>query len=77
MDFRLTLGEIAAVEDLSGISIDQIQEAGVPKGKALAALVMVVKKRETPGFTFKDALAMDMQEAMALIGDDGDDDPNS
>lgn len=70
--FKLTLGEIAAVENLSGVAIDAITEAGTPKGKALAALAFVVKKRENPDFTFEDALNMSMDDAMALIGDDDD-----
>ena len=70
MDFKLTLGEVAAVENLSGVSIDSVAEAGTPKGKALAALVFVIKKRENPDFTFEDALNMDMEEALALIGDE-------
>lgn len=66
---KLTLGEIAAVENLSGVAIDAIEDAGTPKGKALAALAFVIKKRENPDFTFENALDLDLEEAMALIGD--------
>lgn len=71
---KLTLGEVAAVEDLSGISIDAIADTGTPKGRALAALVMVIKNRTNPEFTFNDALNMDMGEAAALVNFDDETD---
>lgn len=70
--FKLTLGEVAAVESLSGVAIDEIADAGTPKGKALAALVFVMKKRANPDFTFEMALDTDMDEAMAIVNPDED-----
>lgn len=76
MQKRLTLGEIAAIENLSGVSIDSLMDEGTPKGKALAALVFVAKKREDPDFTFDDALNTDMDEAMEIVNATmGDEDP--
>lgn len=72
MGFKLTLGEIAAVENLAGVSIDAIGQDETPKGKAMAALVFVTKKRDNPDFTFDDALNMDMDEALAIISDEDD-----
>lgn len=71
----LTLGEVAAIEELSGQGINAIADDDRPKGKALAALVMVIKRREgEPTFTFNQALAVPLSEANALVG--GDDDEN-
>lgn len=79
---KLTLGELAMVESLSGQSFADFGSAGVPMGKTLAALAMMAKRRAgDPKFQFGDALAIPMDEAMALIGmddakvpDAGDDD---
>lgn len=68
----LTLGEVAAVENLSGVAIDQLGEAGVPKGKLYAALVFVMNKRHNPEYTFEDALNMDMTALAELFSADAD-----
>lgn len=70
----LTLGEVAAIEDLSGQGIATIADDDRPKGKALAALVMVIKRRSgEPTYTFNQALAVPLAEANALVGGDNDD----
>lgn len=67
---KLTLGEVAAIEDLSGTAISAVSEQ-TPQGKFLAALVMVAKRRSgEPTFTFNQALAMPMVEANELLGFD-------
>lgn len=72
----LTLGEVAAVEDLSGRSIDSLGEEGSPKGKLLAAIAYVVKRRQDPTFTFNQALGLSLSEVENIVdfGDDDDDD---
>lgn len=76
----LTLGEIDRIETLGGCSIDMISTDTQPKGKPLAALAFVVKRRnelaagDKPRFTFNDAMALTMVEANTLIGLDQDDD---
>lgn len=75
---QLTLGEIATVESLSGQPIDAIGDAEAPKGKYLAALAFVAKKRHNPDFTFDNALDLGMDEAMSIVNEvmgDEDDDP--
>lgn len=63
----LTLGEVATIEDLSGVSLSALE--GQPQGKFLAALVMVVKRRSgEPTFTFNQALNVPMSEAHAILG---------
>ena len=71
----LTLGEIDKIEDLSGRSIDSIGDDGAPKGKMLAAMVFVMKRRQhlaegrPPSPTdWNDALGMTMVEANEVLG---------
>jgi hypothetical protein len=77
----LTLGEVARFEDLSGQSISQLGDESVPKGKALAALAFLVKRRqelaagEKPSFTWNQAQELTIAEANALLGLDADDEP--
>lgn len=73
---RLTLGEVSKIEELSGQSIGSIGDESAPKGKTLAALAFVAKKREEPKFTWNDALGLSLDEATAIIGlDEGEDAP--
>lgn len=77
---RLTLGEVATIEELSGQSISAIGEENSPKGKTLAAMAFVAKRREelaagvTPTFKWNDALGLTFEEANALIGLSDDED---
>lgn len=65
---QLTLGEVAAIEDLSGVAIGALSTE-TPQGKFLAALTMVAKRRSgEPTFTFNQAMAMPMLEAQEFLG---------
>lgn len=69
----LTLGELASIETITGHDWgDQNQ----PKGKWMAATVMVLMKRTNPDFKLDDAYAMDVSDAEKVItdyfGDDAD-----
>lgn len=64
MTKTLTLGEQATIETITGRNID---DADQPRGKYLAALVMVLKKRKDPDFKLDDAYAMDVSDAQAVI----------
>ncbi|MFT4051098.1 MAG: hypothetical protein QM677_02470 [Microbacterium sp.] len=70
IDFdSLTLGEIAFIEDLSGQPISELAEDDAPKGKGLAAIATVVKRRSgEPAFTFNQALALTVAEVNTLLG---------
>lgn len=70
----LTLGEVAKVEDLSGLPFSAIAEDDKPKGLALAALAFVAKRREDPKFTWNAAQNLTMADFGALISL-GDDEP--
>jgi len=72
----LTLREVSLIEDLSGQSIESIAEKDKPKGKSLAAIVMVIKRRTgNPKFTFNEAMDVPLAEAYELLGDDDEADP--
>ncbi|MBX3309711.1 MAG: hypothetical protein KF739_04660 [Cryobacterium sp.] len=65
----LTLGEVSKIEELSGQSIASIADADSPKGKALAAMAMVVKRRTgDPAFTWNQACALTLDEANQILG---------
>lgn len=66
---QLTLGETAAVEDIAGQPITDLNNPAARKGKLMAALVVVVKKRTDPGFTLADALELPADEAGELIAE--------
>lgn len=65
---RLTLGEIAKIEELSGASIAAIGDEETPKGKALAAVAFVVKRRTNPTFTWNEAMGLTLAEAFGVLG---------
>lgn len=75
----LTLGEVAKIEELAGMSIAAISDDDKPKGNALAAIAMVVKRRSgEPAFTWNQAQALTFDEVSELLGmndDEADDDP--
>jgi hypothetical protein len=73
-DFEsLTLNEVEQIELITGNSIDQILDAGQPKGKAMKAIIFIMKKRLDPNFTLEQAGNISMTEANALFA--GEDDP--
>jgi hypothetical protein len=64
---KLTLGEVATIEDLAGVSLSELE--GAPQGKFLAALVMIHQRRNgEPTFTFNQALATPMDQAQQILG---------
>jgi hypothetical protein len=72
-DFEsLTLNEVEQIELIAGTSIDQILDAGNPKGKAMKAIIFIMKKRTDPNFTVEQAGAISMTEANALFAGETD-----
>lgn len=65
---KLTMGEIALVEELSNAPIQTLSDEAAPKGLALAALAFVAKRREDPAFTWNDAQALTMTDVTELLG---------
>jgi hypothetical protein len=73
-DFEsLTLNEVEQLELITGTSIDQILDRGQAKGKAMKAIIFIMKKRIDPNFTLEQAGDISMVEANAMFA--GEDDP--
>jgi hypothetical protein len=66
----LTLEEVELIENLTNIGIDEAFANGKPKGKALAAFVWVVRKRENPNYKMEDAKKISLKEALGMIKGD-------
>jgi hypothetical protein len=72
-DFEsLTLEEVEQIELIAGTSIDQLMEVGSPKGKALKAIIFVIKKRTDPNFTLEQAGKIPLKEAQEAFLEDSD-----
>lgn len=72
-DFEsLTLNEVEQIELITGSSIDQLMDAGQPKGKALKAIIFIMKKRIEPDFTLEQAGAITMTDANKMFISDSD-----
>jgi hypothetical protein len=72
-DFEsLTLNEVEQIELITGNSIDQILDAGQAKGKAMKAIIFIMKKRVDPNFTIEQAGSISMSEANSLFAGEAD-----
>jgi hypothetical protein len=72
-DFEsLTLNEVEQIELITGNSIDQLLDAGQAKGKAMKAIIFIMKKRIDPDFTLEQAGQISMTEANSLFAGESD-----
>jgi hypothetical protein len=72
-DFEsLTLNEVEQIELITGNSIDQLLDAGQAKGKAMKAIIFIMKKRIDPDFTLEQAGAISMVEANRMFAGESD-----
>jgi hypothetical protein len=72
-DFEsLTLNEVEQIELITGSSIDQLMDAGKPKGKAMKAIIFIMKKRIDPNYTLEQAGSLSMTDANALFVSESD-----
>jgi hypothetical protein len=72
-DFEsLTLNEVEQIELITGSSIDQLLDAGQAKGKAMKAIIFIMKKRIDPDFTLEQAGQISMTEANSLFAGESD-----
>jgi len=69
---RLTLGEVAKIEELSGLPLQRIADEDAPKGKLLAALVFVAERRNGHAIAWPECMGLTTDEAMAKLGMNGD-----
>lgn len=75
IDFqRLTLGEVAKIEELSGLNLDAIADESSPKGRLLAAMAYVASRRRGAPLSWDDALGLTVEQAGELIGTEPADD---
>jgi hypothetical protein len=72
-DFEsLTLDEVEQIELITGSSIDQLLDAGQAKGKALKAIIFIMKRRQDPSFTLEQAGQIPLAEANSLFAGESD-----
>lgn len=65
----MTIGELAKVEELSGLSAAQFEDQESPKALMLAAMAYVIMKREDPKVKFTDVCDMGMEEVNTIVVD--------
>jgi|TARA_R110002051_G_scaffold295592_2_gene361402 hypothetical protein len=63
----LTIGEIEEIEELTGRSIQSIQDPEAPMGSTLRVLAYIIKRRDNPEFTLEEA-----GDLIVIQGDDDD-----
>lgn len=64
----LTVGEVIELEEIAGVSVDDIQKAGQPKGKVVLAMLFIVKRRDDPTFTLEQARALPVSAMSEIVG---------
>lgn len=64
---QLTLGEIAQIEDITGLSLSVMSDESAPKAKLLIAMASVTMRRKDPTFTLSQAEAMSMEDFSELM----------
>ena len=74
IDFEaMTLIEVEEIELMTGRSIETIMSDDAPRGRAMKAIIWVLKKRQDPSFTLEQAGKLSLKEAAALFqGDEAD-----
>ncbi len=69
----LTIAEMVEIEERTGLSIDSLGEAGIPKGKVLQAMAYIIKKRDNPEFTWEEAGALKINTTATKVNPTEDD----
>lgn len=64
----LTVGDMADVERISGVSLTAMGDSDAPKAGLFMALAYVARRREDPAFTLDDAKAMTINEIGEILG---------
>jgi hypothetical protein len=73
MNFEtLTLEETETLEQLTGLSIDSLMDAGNPRGRVLKSFVWIINKRTDPNYSIEQAAKVTLKEAFALFNGDTD-----
>lgn len=74
---NLSMRDVATIEKLSGLAIDQLGDPGAPKGRLFAAMMYVIKKKEDDTFTFDMALDTPMNDLNDFLGVEDEDEEDS
>jgi hypothetical protein len=72
---KLTLGEVARIEEIAGQPVSLFADDAAPKGRLLIALAYVANRRHDPSYTLEQAEALTMPELQEVMG--GDPDPKA
>lgn len=64
---HLTLGEIAQLEELSGLALSEMSDDSAPKGKFLTALAYLAKRREDATFTYSQAELLTLTDVDSIL----------
>ena len=64
---KLTVGDIAEIEQISDLPFSALGDANTPKGKLMQAVAYVLKRKDNPAFTFEDAGQLSMDEINTLL----------
>ncbi|TGY35036.1 hypothetical protein E5344_12180 [Microbacterium laevaniformans] len=68
---KLTLGETAYIEKMGGYALASLQDEAAPKGNMLAACAVVQARRNgRPDFSWNEATALTLPEALEILGID-------
>jgi hypothetical protein len=62
---QLTLGDLADIEDVSGVSLTGVDITNLPM-KAVLAVIWVLKRHEEPSFTYEKARALSIDAITAI-----------
>lgn len=64
---KLTIGEIATVEKISGVSLSQLKDKSTPKAKLMIAMAYVIEKRRNPKVKVADIEDLPMPAVMEIV----------
>ena len=68
---NLTLDEVETIENIVGVSIDDMLNKGELRGKPLKAMVWIYTRRNNPDYKIEDAGKLTLKESLAIVnGDD-------
>jgi hypothetical protein len=73
---RLTIGEAARVEEISGQSITDIADPAKPKARVMIGVAYVMRKRDDPKVKVSDIENLTLDELHTILSS-GDDEPKS
>lgn len=67
MSKSLTIGEVAKVEELSGLSAAQFEDNDKPRALLAAAMAYIIRRRDDPKVKFSDLLEMDVEAVEGIV----------